>query len=137
MYVCRIEHDTGQHGGEGAGQAGLINPGRSRIDGPGAHLSYDTISHYLHIRKILEIGIRKRSWCVFWTIAHQSELTHNSKPEKGHLQSRAVVWFVEHSYMPYSFQALHDGEERRKKEKSKKRNKIKSFAFDFLDFEKH
>ena len=53
--------------------------------------------------------------------------------------SRAVIWYVEHSYMLYSFQAMH-GEKKGRKEKRKKEGRSmeqsKIVASDFLEFEK-
>ena len=39
--------------------------------------------------------------------------------------SRAIVWYVEHSYTPCSFQLMHKGEERKEKEN----NKLENFMF--------
>ena len=58
VYVCKMEHDSGQHGGEGADQVWPINPGRSKVDGPSGLCIYLATleSHDLHVRKTLEIA---------------------------------------------------------------------------------
>ena len=64
-------------------------------------------------------------------------ITCSSKPEKNMSNSTAVIWYVQHSYMPCSFQVMCDEEQRKEKKKEREeKNKIKIFAFVVLNFEK-
>ena len=47
------------------------------------------------------------------------------------LDGSAVVWCAVRLYTPYTFRVMHEGKE----EKRRRKNKIKIFAFDFLDCE--
>ena len=48
--------------------------------------------------------------------------------------TRTFVWYVYRSYTPYTFGVMLVGKEERKK-KERKKNKIESFVFDFLNCE--